>query len=361
MKKLLWGLMVLPLLAASSTLIYAQEGQSAAPAAIAESTQSPLREDHPDSYVVVKGDTLWGISGRFLKSPWLWPEVWHANPQIENPHLIYPGDTVRLVYIDGKARLTVERGEASRTVKLSPGVRATPLESPISAIPLDSIAPFLTDDRIVDKGDYEKAPHLFAGGGQRVAMAAGDKVYARGNFMAGITTYGVYRQGEMFVDPITHERLGMEVNNIANGKIISKEATGDIVTMELTSAHQEALAGDKLLPTEESKVESTFFPSAPQNEIRGFILSVLSGVSQVGQYSVVAINKGAREGLVPGNTLAIYAKGEIVQDKETGETIKTPAEKAGLLMVFRIFDKVSYGIILNADRPLATMDEVRNP
>jgi nucleoid-associated protein YgaU len=319
-----------------------------------------LKDGHPDRYTVVKGDTLWDISGRFLSQPWKWPEIWHANPQVENPHLIYPGDELSLVYIDGQPRLMLNRGASRGTIKLSPQVRSTPMAEAIPAIPLEAINSFLLSNRIVDTPEqFEGAPYIVAGNAERVVSGSGDRVYARGAFDEAAPVYGIFRQGKTYIDPDTQEFLGINADDIGGGEIVAEE--GDIGTMMLTRTTQEVRLGDRLFPTEERAINSTFMPSEPASEISGLILDVPRGVTQIGQFDVVTLNKGARDGLVEGNVLAIYKTGETVRDRVTGESVKIPDERAGLLMVFRTYEKLSYALVLNASRQLAIMDKVRNP
>jgi nucleoid-associated protein YgaU len=319
-----------------------------------------LKPGHPDQYTVVRGDTLWDISGRFLSEPWKWPELWQANPQIQNPHLIYPGDTLSLVYIDGQPRITLNRGASRGTIKLSPQVRSTPIAEAIPTIPLQAINSFLLSNRIVESPEqFERAPYIVAGNAERVVSGAGDRVYARGHFDGSDPVYGIFRQGRTYVDPQTEEFLGINADDIGTGEVVAQE--GDIATLSLSRSTQEVRLGDRLFPTEERAVNSTFMPSEPEKDIRGVILDVPRGVSQIGQFDVVTLSKGARDGLAEGNVLAVYKTGETVRDRVTGESVKVPDERAGLLMVFRVYDKLSYGLVLSASRQLAVMDKVRNP
>ncbi len=319
-----------------------------------------LKDGHPDRYTVVKGDTLWDISGKFLREPWKWPEIWHANPQVENPHLIYPGDQLSLVYIDGQPRLMLNRGASRGTVKLSPQVRSTPMVEAIPTIPLEAINSFLISNRIVDTPEqFEGAPYIVAGNAERVVSGAGDRVYARGSFDEAHPVYGIFRQGRTYIDPYTQEFLGINADDIGGGEVVAEE--DHVATMNLTRTTQEVRNGDRLFATEERAVNSTFMPSAPVKEVKGLILDVPRGVTQIGQFDVVTLNKGKRDGLVEGNVLAVYKTGETVRDRITGESVKIPDERAGLLMVFRTYDKLSYGLVLGATRQLAVMDKVQNP
>jgi nucleoid-associated protein YgaU len=319
-----------------------------------------LKEGHPDRYTVIKGDTLWDISGKFLSQPWKWPELWHANPQIENPHLIYPGDTLSLVYIDGQPRLMLNRGESRGTIKLSPQVRSTPMAEAIPTIPLEAINSFLLSNRIVDSAEeFQGKPYIVAGQAERVVSGSGDRIYARGQFDDGQSIYGIFRQGKVYTDPDTKEFLGINADDIGSGEVVAEE--GDIATLSLTRSTQEVRLGDRLFPTEERAVNSIFMPSEPPTDVDGVILDVPRGVNRIGQFDVVTINKGKIDGLTEGNVLAVYKTGETVRDRVTGESVKIPDERSGLLMVFRTYEKLSYGLVLYATRDLSLMDKVKNP
>jgi len=319
-----------------------------------------LKANHPEQYTVVKGDTLWDISGRFLREPWKWPELWHANPQVENPHLIYPGDSLSLVYVDGQPRLMLNRGASRGTIKLSPTVRTTPMAEAIPTIPLEAINSFLLSNRIIDSAEqFQGAPYIVAGNAERVISGSGDRVYGRGVFEDNISVYGIFRQGKTYVDPDTQEFLGINADDVGSAEILDME--GDIATMMLTRVTQEARIGDRLFASEERAINSTFMPSEPEEDINGLILDVPRGVTQIGQFDVVTLNKGARDGIKDGNVLAVYKTGETVRDRVTGENVKIPDERAGLLMVFRTYEKLSYGLVLQATRSLAVQDKIRNP
>lgn len=321
-----------------------------------------LKAGHPDEYTVKKGDTLWDISATFLSKPWKWPEIWHANPQIENPHLIYPGDLIRLVYIDGQPRLISERTVklSGGDAKLSPSVRVQQNEDAITAIPLDRINSFLSHSKIVDSVSVlEAAPYLVAGPQKRIVVGAGDSAYARGKFVEDLTNYGVYRKGEAYFDPSTKELLGVQALGV--GSVNIRALDGDVATVDVTRANEEIRIGDRLLPGEERAMESIFYPSAPENDIKGIIIAVEGGVSMVGKYNVVMVNKGERDALKVGNVLAIYKKGETVVDRVSGGKVSLPDERAGLMMIFRTFNKMSYALVLEADRQLAVGDKALNP
>jgi hypothetical protein len=328
-----------------------------------------LKPGHPDEYVVKKGDTLWDISTTFLSTPWKWPEIWHANPQIENPHLIYPGDNIKLIYIDGQPRITSERtlkllpgesGGINADAKLSPSIRVIQNSDAISTIPLDRINSFLSHSLIVNSvNELTKAPYIVAGPQKRIIVGAGDNAYARGDFSEGLTNFGVYRKGEAFFDPATREVLG--VHALGVGSVNVKQVQKDIATLTVVRAFEEIRIGDRLLLSEDRPMQSTFFPAAPDTDIEATIIAVESGVSQVGKYNVVMINRGEREGLKAGNVLAIYKKGEKLLDRVSGGNVVLPDERAGLMMVFRTFEKMSFVLILETDRQLAVGDRGINP
>lgn len=316
-------------------------------------------DNYPERYTVVKGDTLWDISERFLKTPWLWPEVWHANPQVANPHLIYPGDVIGLIYIDGQPRITtLQAGPENGVVKLSPKIRTTPISTAIPTIPLDAIASFLSDNRIVEPAEMDAAPYVLVGKEQHLITAAGDTVFARGN-IEGAERVAIYRSGKKFVDPDTNEFLGLEAKSIATTEVSA--VNNEVISLEVLRSNEEIRQGDRLLHTEDRVINSTFMPSKPEFDIRGKMISVNTGVGNIGQYNVVVVNRGIRDGLKEGNVMAIYKDGGVVRDPYTKEKIELPKERAGIMMIFRVFDKLSYGLILKATRPLAVMDEVRTP
>jgi|TARA_Y100000310_G_scaffold345037_1_gene461326 hypothetical protein len=343
----------------------------------AAAAEELLRETHPDRYVVKAGDTLWDVSSMFLNDAWRWPDIWQVNPDIENPHMIFPGDVITLTYVAGKPVLTIDRdneGEIAtitrpqirtsdrrgiETVVLRQKVRATPITSAIPAIPLDAVASLLTTGRIVEQFTLDGAPHIIAGKADRLIFGPGDEFYARGNWTSNNSVYGIFRKGNVYLDPQTKEVLGFEAREVGLAKVAQRD--GDLLTLEMTSVTEDVRIGDRLLPTEERRVESTFYPNAPADRVVGVIMNVMGGVTQVGRNNVVAINRGASHGLEVGNVLAIYKSGTVVRDRVARDQIELPVERAGLMMLFRIFDKMSYGLVLRTEEPLRVGDEVTNP
>jgi hypothetical protein len=319
-----------------------------------------LKEDVPEVYIVKQGDTLWGISGMYLEKPWLWPELWDVNPQIDNPHLIYPGDELYLTWVDGRPRLRMRRGRGG-DVKLTPTMRVTPLDLAIPIIPLDDINAFLLRHRILDAQDLNDSAYIVAADQGHLLSASGDRIYGRGPFPEGERAYGIFRPADTYVDPITNELLGYQAQDIGNAKLLSSNSD-DVTELEITRITEEVDIGDRLLPMEERILDASFHPRAPTETIEdGFMIAVDGGVSQIGSMDIVVLNKGKRDGLEIGQVLAIYQSGELVFDKVAQQNVQLPDTRAGLAMVFEAFEKASYALVLKANRPLKIMDKVKNP
>jgi hypothetical protein len=316
-----------------------------------------LNPSHPDRYVVVKGDTLWDISSMFLRDPWLWPEIWYVNPQIENPHLIYPGDELVLTYRNGQPVLRVNRGGKGR---LSPKIRATPLDQAIPTIPIDAIAPFLTRPYVVEENELEKAPYIVHFLDDHIVGGAGISYYARTITEEQPSQYAIVRPEKPYKDPDTGEILGYEALYVGTSEL---KRTGDPAKLLITSSDMEATIGDRLIKSDNEEALIDFQPRVPKTPIDGRIISVLNGVTQIGQYNVVVLNKGASAGLEPGHVLQILQGGNEVRDivKGRGASVTLPLEEAGYLMVFRTFEKVSFALVMSANKPLHVLDWVRPP
>ena len=316
-----------------------------------------LNPNHPDRYVVVTGDTLWDISARFLRDPWMWPEVWYVNPQVSNPHLIYPGDVLNLTYVDGKPRISMARGDG----KLSPRIREESLESAIPTIPLDAIRQFLTRALVIDKDALDAAPYVVSGADEHVVTGAGDRVYVRGIEDNSVTLFDFYEPGGEYIDPDTNELLGHEAIFVGTGPV---QRFGDPATLHLTETTREVRVGDRLFPADRSEPTAFFQPHAAPAGTEGHIISVLGGVSQIGQFNVVALDLGERDGMEVGHVMRILQQGEVIRDlvsSKRGEKVKLPDEEAGLLMIFRTEEKVSFGLIVKASRAIHINDFVRAP
>jgi hypothetical protein len=322
-----------------------------------------LNSSHPDTYVVVKGDTLWDISARFLRDPWRWPDVWQANPQVKNPHLIYPGDVISLTYdANGKPVLSIKRGRP--TVKLSPGVRATKLERAIPTIPLDAIRQFLSRPLVISQKELDEAAYVVATADEHVVAGAGDRLYVRGIKGDKQAKFSIFQPGKPYRNPGAEEDdiLGIEAIYVGEGTAL---AFGDPTTLLLTSTEREARRGDRVMPFDENEIDEHFMPHAPHAKIDGSIIGVVDGVSQIGQHQIVVLNKGKQDQVDVGTVLAVYRRGETISDLVTedvrDDTVTLPDEKAGHVMVFRSFDRVSFALVMEATRAMHVFDAVRNP
>lgn len=325
----------------------------------------PIRQGVPDRYVVKKGDTLWDISNHFLKDPWLWPEVWHINPAIRNPHLIYPGDVIALTWVDGKPVLTLEGAEPPPpprpdliTVKLSPSAKESKLERAIDTIPKSVIAPFLNRPFVLELKDLENAPYIASNYGDNIISGKGTRVYARRVIDDSVINFNIVRLGRKYIDPDTEKLLGYEAVNLGTAKLVR---LGDPATLIVTKSYKEILDGDYLIPVQEEALDLNFFPRAPDRNVAGRIISVADGVQKVGQYQVVVINKGNKDGLAPGHVLEIHQQGQIVREPFTRTRIQLPEERAGLLMVFKARDDLSFGLVMEAFTDLRVYDYVYSP
>ena len=345
------------------------------------SSAAELREGHPEFHVVQPGDTLWDISQSFLKSPWLWPEIWHVNDQVDNPHLIFPGDVLSLVYIDGQPKIQKSNKLPNGTVKLTPHARQLTADQAITTIPLDAILPFLTSARVLSQDELDDAPYIVGSDSGRLLAAQDHKVYLRGIQDQPIDNYSFFRKGDNYLDPVTAEYLGTEAIHLGEGLKIQ---SGDPAVIRVKKSVEELRSGDRAWPTNDQQIRPVYFPRAPRGFEGGQIISVYGGVEQIGQFDIVVINRGERENMEVGHVLDIYQRGELIVDKiatqrrrdddnvstwdkvkesvtNEKQKVKLPDEKAGQLMIFRTFEKVSLALVLKASRSIHTLDNVKTP
>ena len=325
----------------------------------------------PRSYVVKRGDTLWGIASMFLRDPWLWPEVWYINPQVANPHLIYPGDTLALAYgADGRPQIRVEQGGAAR---MDPRLRSDPIDGAIPTIPYTTIAAFLSRPSILTADQVKHAPYVLAFRDDHEVAGMGNEVYIRNLNAIDRARYSVVHVGVPVRDPDDGTVVGYEGIYTATA-LVSKP--GEITKAVLIDTARETLRGDKVMPTD-SDVPLNFLPAAPRTSVNGRILLVVDGTDLIGQFQVVAINRGARDGIGNGTVLAIDRTGDSVRDvysdgatftrkkQDLGTSfakkVKLPDERTGTLLVFRTFDRVAYGLVLGATDTIRIFDTVHNP
>lgn len=339
-----------------------------------QAVAASVRVAHPRQYTVKAGDTLWDIANLFLKDPWFWPEIWYQNPQVKNPHLIYPGDVLSLIYVDGQPRIVVSKPEQRGTttvvsdaagpvpvVKLSPSIRTKTIEASIDTIPGDAIRQFLTKPRVIAKEELQNAPYILGSDDEHLILGQGNQVFIRGEIDKERVRYTVVRKGAELVDPDTKEVLGYEAIYAGETLITSY---GDPATGELTFTEREVLYGDRLLPTDKSKIDNLFFPRLPDRDIQGRVIHLPDALFGVAKLQVAVINRGSREGLESGNLLAVYTKGKSVYDHHNkGKKVELvlPDVRSGLIMIFRTFDHVSYGLVLESTRVIHNHDIVRTP
>ena len=315
----------------------------------------PLAEGHPNEYVVQVGDTLWDIAATFLKDPWFWPEIWYVNPDIENPHLIYPGDVIGLVYIDGETRISNIRAS---TYRLSPQARVTPLAQAVTSIPYEDVVAFLSSGVILEKSQADALPYILHTRGEHLIAAAGNEVYVRGMTVDTVgARYSIVHVGDPLIDPDDNRLVGYHGILIGEGRV---RRGGDPTTVALISTRQEAVVGDRLIP-EAVDAPLNFYPRTPSRNIEGRIIAVVGGVTQIGQYQVVVMNRGSNEGLSMGDVLMVFQAGKTITDRVRGGKVKLPDEKAGTVMVFKTYDRISYGLVMEATQAIHIHDAVRNP
>lgn len=323
-----------------------------------------LKEGHPEQHVVVKGDTLWDISAKFLQDPWRWPEIWEVNPELENPHLIYPGDIIFLSYVDGKPVLKVNRGVAQRrdhsnTVILSPFPRASRLDHAIPTIPYDAIRQFLDHPTIMTPEEVEHAAYITASDEGRLISGTAHRIYVRG-IPNTYSEFDIIRPGKPYYNDPKRKKdiLGYEAIRLATAKV---EAFGDPATLRIKHSAREVLVGDRLIPSRRQAISQNFKPKAPTQQVKGEIISTPDGITRVTQFQIAVINIGTSDGLKTGNILSVFQQGDVVRDPITRKKVQLPDEKAGTLMVVRTLERFSYALVMEASRDIRLYDMVRNP
>jgi hypothetical protein len=364
--------------------------------ALAQIPQTPLafKTDAPDRYVVVRGDTLWGISERFTDSPWRWPEIWNFNrEQIRNPHWIYPGDVIVLDRVSGTLSIAgadgrpsgpvgaagseagdrgasgqrgLDAGGVVGTVKLSPRIRAeSSARDAIPSIPPSAIEPFLSRPLVIEPDGLDNAPTIIATEENRVIIEAGNRAYVRGMADSKEENWFVYRRGKALVDPDTNVTLGYEAIYLGTARV---SRSGDPATVQLTTVTQEVGTGDKLLPVGVPEVPK-YAPHAPAVFMQGRVIGIYGGLGKVGEagpQSIITLNRGRADGVEVGHVFALYRPGPLIADasaRTSGKpmTFKLPDERYGLAFVFRIYDRVSYALVMRISRPVNPLDVVQTP
>jgi hypothetical protein len=344
----------------------------------------PLAADAPQQYVVKQGDTLWDIAGVFLRDPWYWPEIWYVNPEIQNPHLIYPGDVLNLVYVDGKPRITVGSAGATR---LSPQVRTSPLDQAIRAIPYDLLMDFVGRPTLIERDQVRRVPYVVGMRDRHIVGSTANEVYAAGlgEPQAG-ARYTIVNIGDELVDPDDGDLLGYIGHWSGTGEVV--QSTGAVVPgsssifkmkreqplthLRVLETGREIMQGDKVFP---AKVDfgSDFVPSLPgRQDILGQVIAIVDGVYVAGRYQVIAINRGREHGLAPGNALGVFYRGEEVRDRfDRGNAwmnytanynrVRLPDERSATLMLFQVYDRMSYGLVMESSQVIRRGDFVASP
>ena len=360
-----------PQMTATEAAISAAGATAAAPAALPADTRGMVNPSAPKHYTVKRGDTLWGIASMYLRDPWLWPEVWILNPQIPNPHLIYPGDTLALAFgADGRPQVSLEQAGA---VRLDPRLRNSALDSAIPTIPYSAIAAFLSRPTVVTADEMRHAPYVLAFRDKHEIAGSGIEVYVRNLPAAENARFAIVHVGNPLRDPDDGKVVGYEGIYTATALV---QRPGDPAKALLIDPARETLRGDRLLSADASETPVTFALRAPASDVHGRIIDVVGGTELAGQYAVVVINRGKRHGLEAGNVLAVDQAGDVVRDlyrggKTIGDSnglgtsfapsVRLPDERNGTLLVFKVFDRVSFGLIVGASDTIHVADVVRNP
>jgi LysM repeat protein len=340
-------------------------GMNESPAAESTApTAQLIRPDAPMNYTVKRGDTLWDIAAVFLKDPWFWPEIWQINPQVANPHLIYPGDVLSLAYgANGDARVSISQYSGAR---LQPRLRSETLDGPIDTIPFSAISAFLTKPSVLTKEQALAAPHILAFRDHHMIGGNGHEIYVKDLNGALNQSYAVMHVGEPIRDIGSREIIGYQAAYVATAVV---KVPGEVSKAVLTEGAREALEGDRLI-SQEGESSLNFLPHAPTTAIDGQIIAVADEAEQIGQFQVVVLNRGSNDGLTAGAVLAVDQQGAVVQDQYGGrpwkkkafaKKIRLPYERAGTLIVFKVFDRLSYGLVIGARGPMQVADRVYNP
>lgn len=350
--------------AMSSTISHANSPNSPPPT---------LKIGAPNVYVVKKGDTLWDISGHFLKSPWRWPEIWASNKHVKNPHWIYPGDRLLLCSLNGRPLIGKDEGDGCTGIirrytgqesTLRPQVRIEALNNSVPVIPLAHIQQWLERNSILPEASINNTPYILGTADQRVLAGQGQRVYVRGLGLQRGQRYAVYREGEPYLMTDSKgqkQNLGRELIQVASGILIQTE--NDISTLELTNSYNaEVRRGDRVMPEQEVSLPTLFYPSpAAQVSPNGEIIRVMGSIGTAAKHSVVTIDRGTTGGVQVGQVFSVHQKGEIVKDPKTAEMIQLPGQKIGHVMVFRTFDQLSYAYVLDSELPMKLGSKIQAP
>lgn len=353
-----WSRILFPVLAGAALLL-------STPVQAQNITLNPER---PDVYVVERGDTLWDIAGEFVEQPWQWPEVWEANPDIEDPDLIYPGDRLRLVMRDGQPRIVRDREAGDRqVVRLSPQVRSQPRNEAIPAISRDTISHFLVDNLVVDPQEYRESPHILESVDDNLVISPGDTVLARApgdDWESGVQQFDIIRLAGAYEDPDSGELLGHQGLRIGQARLQAEhagESSDGMRRLQILRSREEVKAGDRLMPRRESAVSTQYLPRPADSGLQGSVLELLAESSLAAQYDSLLVSLGAEDGLREGDLLTVRAADRPVEDPLTGETLVAAGQPVGTLLVYRVFDRLGYGLVLEGTAPVSAGFRVTAP
>ena len=369
--------------------------------------QVALAPNAPKTYVVQPGDTLWDIAGRFLRDPWRWRDVWQANPDVRNPNRIFPGDVLELVYEGGNPRIrTVRGGGGMRTVKLTPRVRVTELDRAIPTIPVNAVAPFLSRPVVTEAREIDKAPYVVGFPESHLMAGTGGTIFVRSILGGETDRYEVLRPGQEYRDPDTNRVLGFEASYVASARL---ERTGDPATLVVTRSRKEVEIGDRVRPARDEEPIRSFFPVPAPTGLQGRIIAVLNGVTQIGQFDVVVLNRGSKQQVEVGHVFEVYQGGDLRRDQvrsnragwnwrnetpldtsfwygdweldgwnrdnpnskapiplhrravRNSDQYIVPDSRSGVIMVFRVFPEVSFALVMRAIRAMHVGEMVSAP
>lgn len=318
-------------------------------------------EDGLVRHTVVKGDTLWGLAAQYLDSPWQWPELWEENGDIDNPNLIYPGDVLLISPTSIRAIRSVTLRSDLRTEKLEPKIRRSESQrgNPITTIEPEAILPFIIQSIIIEPGELDKAAYVLQGTTDQIVLGKGSRFYARGLSESNVPQYKIFRIGSPVVDPVTEELYGIEGVHLGNATFIGNE--DDISLLEVTRANQGIRPGDRLVPIEDPILLPYYFPRKPDTQIDTHIIKIPKGVHEAGRRDIVLITGGSADGLKEGHVLKIYSSRLERPDPVTGERLKLPDLDVGTLIVFSIYENVSYAIIMESTGAIKVGDRASTP
>lgn len=330
--------------------------------AICASAEEPLKlvDNPPDRHIVVRGDTLWGISGKFLQQPWRWPEIWQMNKaEIKNPHLIYPGDIVILDRSGANPRLRIGKAINSGNGKAQPQVYSQAVPQVIPSIPPNVIEPFLSQPLIIEAGQHDNVARIVATQEDRMIMGNGDTAFVTGIPDTGVINWSVYRPGKPLKDPETGQVIAHEAFFLGNAKLVQP---GDPATVRIVIAKEEILRGDRLLPSPPADIVA-YAPHRPEQPVAARIVGIYGGLNEGGGGSVVSLNRGKNDGIEVGHVLALFRNSVSVNIDADGRRSSTPLpeERYALAFVFRVFDRVAYALIVESSKSVIVGDSARNP